>query len=97
MQPCLTPGLEASEAACGGWLRLWDVHGGGGRRSDMWGAELLWGAACLLYLLFPEGPLLYSFFFPSSFSPERVEAILSGQQSLSLRGLKGDLSKARKQ
>lgn len=53
--------------------------------------------SCLPSLfVFPSGA--HSLFLPvSSFSPERIEAILSGWQSLSLRGLKADLSKTRKQ
>lgn len=42
-------------------------------------------------------PVPFFFFFSSSFSPERTEFILSGQQPLSVRGLQGDFSKARKQ
>lgn len=98
MQPCLIPGLEVSEA-CGGSLWLWDVHGGRAAGQTCGEQSCCGGASCLLYLLFLEGsiPCSFFFFFSSSFSPERTEFILSGQQSLSVRGLQGGFSKARKQ
>lgn len=74
----LAPGLEVSEA-CGGSLWLWDVHGGGA-------AGQTCGQQCCCEEL-PAFSLCFSLrgsspdsFFSSSFSPERTEVILSGQQ-----------------
>lgn len=82
MQPCLNPGLEASEA-CGGWLRLWDVCMVAVAAGQTRGEQGRCGELPAFSLRFSlRGP------FPipvSSFFPERVEAILSGWQSLSKR------------
>lgn len=61
----------------------------------MWGAELLWELPAFSVCFSSRGPFPIPFFF-CSVSPERSEVILSGHQSLSLRGLKGAFSKMEK-